>query len=329
MRRPALYLVLVLVTGSIALGTRALGTGAPNVPEVRAAPAQVEAGCSTRPGGYRCLFGPMEVRKGSPAVTPIADVVDAIAEAGYITSLRATLIDPQGNLVPRHAVHLHHAVWLNPTRPDMTCSGLPDRFFASGKERTKISLPDGFGYYWSNEPITGRFAHLSHKWLLNYHLDAMHNGRYEVYLRLDLDFVPEAEAGAMTDITPLWMDVRNCTMTSEFNVPKGSGRGHHRTTWDFVMPDSGRFVAMAGHLHDGGLKLKLRNVTQRQTVFVSRPTYSKHDRWDLRTMSSFSDASGPAATAGDRLRLIAVYDDSRRWKRVMGIMSGAFVPEGS
>jgi len=118
-------------------------------------------------------------------------------------------------------------------------------------------------------------------------------------------------------------------MTSEFNVPKDSGRGHHRTTWDFVMPDSGRFVAMAGHLHDGGLKLKLRNVTQRQTVFVSRPTYSKHDRWDLRTMSSFSDASGPTVAAGDRLRLIAVYNDSRRWKRVMGIMSGAFVPEGS
>ena len=46
-------------------------------------------------------------------------------------------------------------------------------------------------------------------------------------------------------------------------------------------------------------------------------------------MSSFSDANGPTVAAGDKLRLIAVYNDSRGWKRVMGIMSGAFVPDGS
>jgi hypothetical protein len=241
--------------------------------------------------------------------------------------MRATLVDTQGNAVARHAVHLHHAVWLNPARRDMTCTRLPDRFFASGKERTRISLPDGFGYHWSNDELPAPYSHLSHKWLLNYHLDAMHKGRFDVYIRLDLDFTPGTEAPSMTDVTPVWMDVRNCTMTSEFNVPKEGGHnGKYKTTWDLVMPDAGRFVAMAGHLHDGGLKLKLRNVTQKQTVFVSRPTYSTHDRWDLRTMSSFSDSGGPRVGAGDRLRLIAVYDDSRTWKRVMGIMSGAFVP---
>jgi hypothetical protein len=276
--------------------------------------------------GYRCLHGPIEVRKGEPAETPFADVVDAVPEAGYITALRATLVDAQGNAIPRHAVHLHHAVWLNPTRADMTCS-LPDRFFASGKERTRIELPEGFGYYWSNEPVPPPYSDLSHKWLLNYHLDAMHKGRYEVYLRLDLDFTPAAEAVGMTDVTPAWFDVDNCN-DSEFNVPKNSGRhGKYKRTWDFTMPEPGRFVAMAGHLHDGGLKIKLRNTTTDEIVYVSRPTYSKHDRWDLRKMSSFVDADGPRIAAGDDLRLVAVYDSSRRWKGVMGIMIGAFVPD--
>ena len=332
MRRAIFFLAFVLVAGSVALAAQAVGTGAPEPPKPRndrAAPASVQAGCSVTPGGYRCLYGPIEVRKGDPARTPLADVVEPVPDAGFITSMRATLVDPQGNSVPRHAVHLHHAVWLNPARRDTTCDRLPDRFFASGKERTRVTLPDGFGYYWSNEALPDPYSHLSHKWLLNYHLDAMHNGRYEVYLRLDLDFTPASGAGSMTDVTPVWMDVRNCTMTSEFNVPKNGGGGKYKTTWDFVMPDSGRFVAMAGHLHDGGLKLRLRNVTGKRTVFVSRPTYSKHDRWDLRRMSSFSDSAGPTVAAGDKLRLIAVYDDSRAWRRVMGIMSGAFVPDES
>ncbi|HZA39526.1 MAG TPA: hypothetical protein VFA00_02770 [Actinomycetota bacterium] len=330
MRRSALLLALALVAGSVALAARAMETDAPEVSQGSTAEARVEPGCSVKAGGYRCLYGPIELSGGGSARTPYADVVDALPESGYITSMRATLVDPQGNAIPRHAVHLHHAVWLNPARRDTTCRGLPDRFFASGKERTKISLPDGFGYHWSNEPLPAPYSHLSHKWLLNYHLDAMHSGRYEVYIRLDLDFTPESEDPSMSGVTPVWMDVRNCTMTSEFNVPKNGGRhGKYKTTWTFLMPDSGRFVAMAGHLHDGGLKLKLRNITQKETVFVSRPTYSKHDRWDLRRMTSFSDAAGPTVSAGDKLHLIAVYDDSRRWKKVMGIMSGAFVPDGS
>ena len=316
MRRPALLIAVVLVAGSVALGA--------STPVDR---VRVEEGCTPTAGGYRCLAGPIEVRKGAPAVTPVADLIDAVPESGFITAMRATLLDPQGNAVPRHAVHLHHAVWLNPTRRDMTCDGFPDRFFATGKERTRIALPAGYGYRWSNEALPPPYSHLSHKWLLNYHLDAMHKSRYEVYIRLDLDFTPDAEAADTSDITPVWFDVDNCS-DSEFNVPKNGGtRGKYKTTWDFEMPDTGRFVAMAGHLHDGGIKLKVRNRTQKETVFVSHPTYSKRDRWDLRKMSSFSDASGPTVAAGDELRLIAVYDDSRSWRRVMGIMIGAFVPD--
>jgi hypothetical protein len=315
MRRPAVALVV-----AVWAATFAAVSGAP-------ARAAVEEGCAPHDNGYRCHYGPIVVRKGEPAITPFADIVDAVPEAGYVTALRATLVDTAGNAVPRHAVHLHHAVWLNPTKGDSTCGGLPDRFFASGKERTKIELPDGFGYHWSNTPPPPPYSYLASKWLLNYHLDAMHKGRYEVFLRLDVDFIADSAATDVTDVTPMWFDVDNCN-DSEFNVPKNGGvNGKYKATWDYQMPTSGRFVAMAGHLHDGGLKIKLRNRTSGTNVFTSKPTYAKHDKWDLRKMSAFSDPMGPRVAAEDELRLVAVYDDSRKWRDVMGIMIGAFVPD--
>jgi hypothetical protein len=292
-----------------------------------AEPSAVSAGCEETARGYVCLYGPIEVRRGEPATAPGYGITstDAPPEAGYITSLRATLVDEQGNSVPRHAVHLHHAAWVNPTAYDMTCTSpyvWPERFFASGKERTKIELPQGYGYYWSNAAPLPEYAFLGDgPWLINYHLDAMHGGKYEVFLKLKFDFVPESESPEMTPIKPVWLDVENCE-DSEFDVPKDTSPGNYKRAWSYVMPEGGTFVAMAGHLHDGGIKLRLVNETTDEVVFTSLPTY-REGSWDLRKMSSFSDANGPSVAAGDVLELVAVYDDSRKWPGVMGIMVGA------
>ena len=45
-----------------------------------------------------------------------------------------------------NVIHLHHGVWLNLSRNDLTDPGLPERFFASGEEKTWSQLPAGFGY---------------------------------------------------------------------------------------------------------------------------------------------------------------------------------------
>jgi hypothetical protein len=288
----------------------------------------VSSGCEASATGYTCLYGPIVVRKGEPAMPGGYGLVSVPApdEAGYITSLRATLIDEQGNKVPRHAVHLHHAAWVNPTSEDMTCTApyaWPERFFASGKERTKIQLPAGYGYYWNNAPPLPLYSVLGDgPWFLNYHLDAMHgDGKYKVFLQLKFDFVPESAAGEITAIKPVWLDVENCE-DAEFDVPKDTSPGNYERTWSYAMPHGGTFVAMAGHLHDGGIKLSLENTTTGESVFTSTPTYRK-GTWDLRTMSSFSDAAGPSIAAGDVLELTAVYDDDRKWLGVMGIMVGA------
>lgn len=289
--------------------------------------------------GYKCLYGPFSYDDANEAGTLIfTGLVRPPDAAGYITSMRATLEDGDGEFVPRHAVHLHHAVWLNTSKSDMTCEEFPivgdylgytpDRFFATGKERTRIQLPNGYGYFWDNEgPST--VPVLGPTWAMNTHLHWMHGDEpKEVYIRLNLQFTPEEEADGMTDVRPVWFDIDNCS-DSEFDVP--DGEGGYRPTWDYTMPLGGRFVTLGGHLHDGGRRLKLENLTRKEMVYASRAKYRGSDPaksgWDLRTMSVYSKAEGIPVAAGDKMRLTAVYDDARKWKGVMGIMIGALVVE--
>jgi Stress up-regulated Nod 19 len=288
------------------------------------ASAQIEVGCRAVEGGYECIHGPFEIRKGSNAFQQVAE---PIPEAGYITSLRATLVDADGDRVGHHMAHLHHAVWLDPTHDDMTCPGYPDRFFASGKERTRLTLPSGYGYYWSNEP-PANYPIPGAVWALVAEIDGMHEGMvHDLYLRLDVDFVPAAE-GTLTAVKPVWLDVRNCSDNPVFDVMKGSGKhGRFRETWAYTMPEGGRFVAMGGHLHDGGIKLKLRNKTTGSDVFTSVAAYEKaNEPWYLTSMSGMSADPGVAVAAGDFLGLTAVYDSRHTWRDVMGIMVGMLAP---
>jgi hypothetical protein len=146
----------------------------------------------------------------------------------------------------------------------------------------------------------------------------------EVFVRFDLGFTPAAE-GDMTDVRPVWLDVRNCTMSSEFDVSKGMGG--HVETWDYEMPVGGRFVTMGGHLHDGGRKLRLDNVTEGRKIFVSRPTYSKKEAWYLTQMSTYSGLPGKPVAQGDTLSLSAHYSTKRNWDGAMGIMMAYMVEE--
>src|SRR5918994_1305346 len=45
-----------------------------------------------------------------------------------------------------NVIHLHHGVWLNLSRRDVTWPGLPERFFAAGEEKTITTFPKGYGY---------------------------------------------------------------------------------------------------------------------------------------------------------------------------------------
>ena len=287
---------------------------------------KLQEGCAQTETGYVCHHGPIDVPTGE--MVQVDDAFTPPDAAGYLTTMRATLVDANGDPIAHHMVHLHHAVWLNPNKTDSTCSsfgGFPnwDRFFATGKERTKMVLPEGFGYFWDNQPNS--FSETPF-WGMSAHLDGMH-GAEDVFIRLKVDFVPAEEAEGISDIDPYWFDVVNCTMNPVFDVAKGSGkRNIYKKTWSYVMQETGRFISFGGHLHDGGLRLALRNKSTDEGIFTSRAIYGRaSEPWYLTKMTSYS-GSGFSVSEGDELSLTAVYDSTHRWRDAMGIMVGAFVP---
>ncbi|HSP55184.1 MAG TPA: hypothetical protein VLS25_06300, partial [Dehalococcoidia bacterium] len=110
---------------------------------------------------------------------------------------------------------LHHIVIFNGARPDTTCGstftplGLGDRFFASGNERTVMTLPSGYGYYIPT-------ASPGTEWDINLHI---HNvGSASRTFRVKLTFTWQPGSDNLHDMTSVWLDENNCS-TSIYSIP--------------------------------------------------------------------------------------------------------------
>lgn len=201
---------------------------------------------------------------------------------------------------------LHHAVWTAAGATDVTCGpGMPggQRFFATGNERTDGTLPGGYGYYVDDSPWHFAVELMNHT-----------NRPKTLYVTLDVSYRP-ASWGALKPVTPVWLDIDNCG-DSQYSVPAGPSHAVYR--WTSTL--TGKVVAAAGHLHDGGRRLVLRNQVTDQTLCVSRagyggPGYRGH-------ISSMSTCSGSLGTVqkGQVLALHSYYDVPTARDDVMGIM---------
>jgi plastocyanin len=244
---------------------------------------------------------------------------------GYVTSMSADVVDGNGASVPITNVMLHHVVFAKLGAPDTTCTTFRDydnrvsavsveRFYGAGEERAKLQLPSGYGY-----PNRG-----SDHWGLVYMLMNHKPETRTVYVQYTVRYT---SGETLTPVRPYWLDVKNCRADPVFDVP-GTGPLFSTASRSvaYTMPESGRIVAAGGHLHGGGLRLDLADETCGTRLFRSEPTWGLplvkpvvHEPGP-KHMSEVSTAAGIPVSAGDRLRLTAVYDNSRPHTRVMGIM---------
>jgi plastocyanin len=245
-------------------------------------------------------IGEYEVRQwvSAPVPHPAVD--------GYITHMQTDVIDADTHQpVPISRLMLHHIVFLNAAHRDNTCNSFlgfdnrsfggvaPQRFFAAGEERAKISMPPGYGYPTnSGDPWAILAMVMNHRSTADHAL--IH---YEVTV----------ESDPLTPVQPYWLDVRDCRADPIYNVPgveqpanpvtrkkskrklrsrknakrsassaaKHRGKKHRKkkraptaepppapkpTTnefRDYVFPESGRLVAGLGHVHGGAIGLRL------------------------------------------------------------------------
>jgi plastocyanin len=315
-------------------------------------------------------IGGYEVRQWY-AIAPVP------ARDGFITHMETDIVDEGTNAqVPISRLMLHHIVFLNLNRQDSTCAGqgylgfdgrkdfgsrfAPQRFYAAGEERAKMSMPAGYGYPTDQDNHWGVVA-----MVMNHRSSA---DRALIHYEVTVD------SGPLTAVKPYWFDVRDCRADPIYNVPsvkrskrakpgeqgkkssafaakkrkQGKGKRHKKRARptmnemrDYVMPESGRLIAGAGHVHGGaiGLKLTEPNCGNRE-IARSDPTWGlpDHPFYNVRpvlhepgpiNMSAFRSTTGLPVHAGETIRLNSIYDNSLPHVRVMGILVAYLAPDPS
>lgn len=195
-------------------------------------------------------------------------------------------------------------------REDPTCSrwdgvGLAgQRIFASGNERTKFSLPRGFGFRATNS-----------SWSYIAEIMNMSDSARTVYFDADVYYVPASTKG-IKPVTPVWLDVANCR-DSEYSVP--AGRSTERWSWQSTL--TGRVVAAGGHVHSGGVGIILGNGTTGRRMCTSEAAYGTRGafRGEVTEMSTCIWDRIGTVRRGERLEIASIYDTAKPRDGVMGI----------
>jgi len=259
-------------------------------------------------------------------------------------AIKPDLVRNDGSVPPVDVIHLHHGVWLKNGATDPTDPRLPERFFASGEEKTTEILPAGYGYPYK----------ASDSWTINYMLHNLLPTPDEVSIVYNIDFIPVDSPGAkaIKPARPIWMDVENGQIYPVFDALKGTGAnglftyptdaidpykgGKARNEW--VVDKDTVLLVTAGHLHPGGLytDLYVRRAGATPTpeaapsvhgdtahLFHSEAAYFEPAgavSWDV-SMTGTPPDWRVSVKQGDVLSTTATYDTNRgSWYESMGIM---------
>jgi len=117
--------------------------------------------------------------------------------------------------------------------------------------------------------------------------------------------------------------MNNCR-TSEYAVPPGPTSSH----WTWTSNLTGRIVATAGHVHDGGVRTTLTNQTTGRHLCTSWAGWGKKAAYQgsIESMSGCTWDRVGTVQKGEVLDLESVYDSPKAVPDAMGIMM-AFVFE--
>jgi hypothetical protein len=224
----------------------------------------------------------------------------------YITGFRPNLTYANGATGNFDTgVMLHHAVLSSSAASDLTCPPRDQRFFASGNERTAISLPRKYGYR----------VRSGDRWNLLVDLMNMEDHAQTVYV--DVTF--RLRRGRTTPVTPAWLDIGGCR-GSVYSIPAGFSDTHRQ----WRSPFDARVVAIGGHVHDFGRWIEATDETRGKRLcrsvagYGTKPAYMGH----LESMTTCRGRRVGTVRKGDLIRLHSVYDSPEPMDDVMGIMIG-------
>ncbi len=253
-------------------------------------------GAAGMPGGH----GNMRTFSTTDIARPCADC--------FVVGMAARLVDGAGRTQNYDTgVMLHHTVLFNAAAKDASCPRWPQRFFASGNERTPFVLPAGYGY----------LVRAGDRW--NGLTELMNVGAATKRVFVEMTYYVAPASAHLREVRPLWLDVDNCA-DSEYAIPAGRSD----STWSFEVPPAiaGRVVAIGGHLHDDGVRILARDATTDRVLCRSRAGFGRNSAYQghIESMTGCVGAPLGRIRAGDTLRLQSMYDSPAAQQGVMGIM---------
>lgn len=276
-------------------------------------------------------YGPITVAAGQNLILVGPVTIEKPAYEGFAIRVKPDLVRADGTVPNVDQIHLHHAVFVNMSRPDATDPSLPERFFGVGEEKTIAQMPPGYGYPVRPDDV----------WAMNHMIHNQTTANETVYITYDVDFVPaDTDLGrTLKPARPLWLDVENGKPYPVFDVHRGSGGKDRRFTYpreatdpygsgparnEWQVPSRGTLIGTAGHVHPGGLStdLQLARGRRHKRIFRSRARYFDPNgpiSWDM-AMTATRPRWRVGVRKGDRLRLSTTYETKRAsWYESMGI----------
>jgi hypothetical protein len=227
-----------------------------------------------------------------------------------LKSARFDIVDQNGAPVSVHDVHLHHIVLTTTARDDRLCPGRPERFVGSGMERTPVDLWGPYTYLVGASDQWGAIYHVMNE-------TPAGTPAKTVYIQYTLGYEPGANATNSRPVTPLFQDVTGCG-PSTYDIPGDGGPGSvHIARREWQSPRDGMAIFAGGHLHDGGIDIRLLDTTADVTLCKAVATYHE----DPRHLASINPCViHEKVVAGHTYRVAARYDNSMPHQDVMGIM---------
>jgi hypothetical protein len=259
-------------------------------------------------------YGPFTVPGGTETMpgmkTTVRLAVSKPCSECYITSFTPDLIHASGPYTGQRAdmktgMMLHHAVFASQWRSDATCSGTwlglaGERTFATGDERSRLSLLDGYGYR----------MHWYDQWNLLVDLMNMSPGDKQVYVTVT--FTLRSAYEQVKPVKPVWLDVDNCG-DSEYSIPAGGSDTH----WNWQSTMRGTVVGMIGHQHHTGVRIDATNESHGGSLICSSTVTE-----EMGHVIGMSPCTSLPARIhlDDVIRLHSIYNSDIPRNDVMGIM---------